>query len=381
MKMKRKLGSIAILSMIFLSSMLLVFQNSHLSPYLPQDIGESVGDLPNDSPVSTSDVVDYSKIEDDVQNFQDSADFSEIYYNYKNSSINQANATIGYLISNLWDSSNLGFNDSDANDAKKRTFDNMLMILTLLEYNDVIPQANYIIYAERIFDFEYNFLWDTQTNLFLSYCDYNGDNPSFLINSSDNILAITALLKLYEVTNNQTYLDIANLSYTALDSMFYDNTNGGYYRSNLTGDTNKFAYDNMLISLFLTEIYKIGSFPLLIQNSILEKAEETLDLVISYYLNGTIGFFISGMENWSDPIEEKSALINALAINTLISIYEINLNHTYLEIASEVAEFIEIAFWDSTVVYNGFNSTVNWDGSITLNGTKFLEVNSFIMGA
>ncbi|NVM52832.1 MAG: AGE family epimerase/isomerase, partial [Candidatus Helarchaeota archaeon] len=379
--MKKKIGSLFILCMLCLSSMIIIFQNSPFTPLIHQNEGNSEEELLIDDPISTNDVADYSKQGEDVNNPRDSADFSELYYKYKNATLFQANATIEYLISNLWDLSFKGFNDSDATDAKKRTFDNMLMIITLLAYHDMNPQAEYISFAEEIFNFEYNFLWDNQSNLFLSYCDYNGNNPSSLTNSSDNVLAIVALSKLFEATGNQTYLEIANSTYTALNSVFYDTTKGGYFRSNASGDNNKFTYDNLLVSTFLSEIYRIGYLSLDTRVDALEKAENTLNLVISYYLNGTFGFFLSGDINWTNLNEEKSALINALAIDTLVSLYDLTSNQTYLEIAVNIAEFINTAFWDSNGINRGYNTTVTWDGSTTLNSTKYLEVNSLIMAA
>ncbi|MFX1295789.1 MAG: hypothetical protein ACFFD2_13175, partial [Promethearchaeota archaeon] len=379
--MTKKIVSLFILSIIAISNTFIIFQNSSFTPFYTRNEGNLEKNLPENDPITADNIVDYSKQGSDIQNPQDSVDFSQLYYKYKNNTIIQVNETIKYLISNLWDSSYKGFNDSDASEAKKRTYDNMLMIIKLLEYYDAKFKIEYITYAEEIFNFEYQYLWDNQEKLFLSYCDFNGDNPSALINSSDNILAISALLELYKVTANQTYLDIANLTYLAFDSVFYDVTNGGYIRSNLSGDTNKFAYNNLLISQYLAKIYQMGYFSSEIQNYALEKAENTLELLITHYLNGTYGFFSSGSNSWSNPNEEKSALINALAIDSLISVYEMNLNQTYLDIAADIADFIDFAFWDSNGINQGYNNTVSWDGSITLNSTKYLSVNSLIMEA
>ncbi|NVM31154.1 MAG: AGE family epimerase/isomerase [Candidatus Helarchaeota archaeon] len=377
--MRKKAGSLLLLCMICLSSMLITFQNSPFTPYFNQNEGNVEEKLPENDAISSNTITDYSKQGEDVHNPQDAADFSDLYYKYKNTTVYQANLTIDYLISSLWDANYKGFNESDAVNAKKRTFDNMLMIITLLEYYDAELKAEYITYAEEIFNFEYNYLWNNQTNLFFSYCDHDGNNPSTYMNSSDNALAVMALLKLYDATTNQTYLDVANLTYYGLNSVLYDSTNGGYYRSNASGDTNKFAFDNLLVSQALTEIYRTGYLSATAQANTLELAENTLNLLIINYLNGTDSFFTAGDADWSNPVEEKSALINALAMITLILVYEINLNLTYLVTAMEIAEFMDEAFWDSSGMYRGYNATVSWDGSTTLNSTKFLDINSILM--
>ncbi len=361
--------------------MLTVLQNSPFTPLLSEVEGDSGDASVNDNLITPNNVVDYSNQGEDVHSLQDSEVFSQDYYKYKNDTVTRANTTIEFLISNLWDSTYKGFNESDAIGAKKRTFDNMLMIITLLEYYNARGQSEYVTYAEDIFKFEYNYLWDNQTKLFLSYCDYNGNNPSALINSTDNILAIIALLKLYRATYNQTYLNIANQTYGSFNTIFYDSTYGGYYRSNLSGDTNKYAYDNFLVSRYLSEISQYGYFQSEFRMDALQKAEGTLNLLISHYLNGTLGFFTQGDREWNNPVKDKSALINSLAVDALVSVYESNSNQTYLDIAVDVAEFLDNAFWDSTGVNRGYNTTVNWDGSVTLNSTKYLEENSLIMKA
>ncbi|HUY00504.1 MAG TPA: AGE family epimerase/isomerase [Candidatus Deferrimicrobium sp.] len=344
---------------------------------IPQKNSSSEDPSQDNGSIIANTVQDYSKQGEDVHDPPDSSDFSQLYYLYKNDTIYQSNSTINFLISTLWDSNLKGFNESNGINAKKRTGDNMLMILTLLEYHEANIQAEYITYAEGIFNFEYNYLWDNQSNLFLSYCDANGSNAIALINSTDNALALVALLKLYEITTNQTYLEIVNLAYDALNAKFYDSTNGGYYRSNKSGDTTKLTYDNLLVTLALTELYRSGHF----SSEVLVKAENTMDTLISHYLNGTKGFFSAGDNTWDNPVEEKSALTNALAVYTLISLYEVSSNQTYLDIALQAAEFIDAAFWDSTGLYLGYNSTVNWDGTVTLNSTKYLETNAWIMKA
>ncbi len=367
--------------MLTLSSMIIIFQDSPYSPMRYQNETNLNENIPNDDQLSTSNVTDYSKQGEDVHNPRDSADFSELYYKYKNSAVNQANDTLSYLISNLWDSNYKGFNDSDATTAQKNTLDNVLMLINLLDFNSITPNSQYVTYAEEIFNFLYNYLWDNQSNLFLSYSDYDGTNPSPQLNSSDNALAIIALLKLYEATSNQTYLNIANSTYSASITTFYDTTNGGYFTSNLTGDTNKRTYDNLLVSLALTEISRAGFLSGPIQAEALRQAEAILNLLITKFLNGSYGFFTSGDANWTNPDAVKNVLVNALAITTLLSVYDLNFNETYLDIAVSTASFIDTAFWDSTGTYRGYNFTVNWDGTAPINSTKYLEANVMLLNS
>jgi len=372
--MKRQLGSLAILCMIFLSSMIIVFYDPHLSPFFTQK-------TPAQEKSSDSNSISALGFPKDVHIPKSSSDFSKTYYNYKNSTLIRANMTINYLISKLWDSSYKGFNESDAPNAKKRTSDNMLMIQSLLDYNDAEPQGAYVSYAENTFKFEYKYLWDIRAKLFKSYCDWNGNNPAKLWNSSDNALAILALLKLFGATANQTYLEFANFTYNGLISKFYDSSNGGFYRSNTTGDTAKFTYENLLVCLALTEIYQSGYLSSRIQSNALDYAKNTLNKLILYYLNGSYGFFSSGNSNWANPITSKSALVNSLAIITLLAVYDATYNQTYLDLAKGVAQFIDLAFWDSHGVTRGYNSTITWNGKTTLDSTKYLATNSLIMKA
>ncbi|MHA1356940.1 MAG: AGE family epimerase/isomerase [Candidatus Helarchaeota archaeon] len=379
--MKRKVRGLFILSILILSNTFILFQNSFLSPSTTLQNGVEEEGPPETDPIGIDETVDATNQGNDVHNLQNPVYFSKLYYKYKNTTLAQANMTIDYLINHLWDSSYHGFNDSDDVNAKKRTYDNMLLIITLLDYNDAESQPEYISFAENTFNFEYNYLWDNAAKLFRSYSDYTGENPSAQLNSTDNALAVLALLKLYDATNNQTYLEIANITYTAFDSLFYDSVYGGYYRSNLSGDTSKFAYDNLLVGQILTEIYKMECFSPEIQNITLERAESTADLLISHYLNGTLGLFSAGTRDWKNPVEDKNAEINALAIDLFISIYDITLNQTFYDLTLDIADFIDSAFWDSTGGNRGYNTTVNWDGSSIINSTKYLEVNSLIIKA
>jgi len=379
--MKRKIGSIAILCMILLSTMFMLFQESSMTPYFSQENGKSGENAPDSNPISAEDFSDYSKIGKDVIVPKSSSDFSQFYYLYKNSTAVQANTTLSYLISELWDSSYKGFNDTTALNAKKRTYDNMLMIISLLEYNDARAQAAYVTEAEDTFKFEYRYLWDSKAKLFRSYCDPNGNNPSPRLNSSDNALALIALSRLFENTGNQTYLELLNQSYHALVSQFYDTTNGGFYRSNLTSDNAKFTFDNLLVCLSLSEIYKSGHLSSETQVGAIELAKNTMNKLTSALLNGSLGFFYAVNNTWKNPVTTKSALVNSLAIISLLALYDATYDQTYLNLAGTTAQFIDTAFWDSHGTTRGYNSTVTWDGSTTLNSTKYLEVNSLIMKA
>lgn len=381
LKMKRKIGSIAILCMILLSTMFMLFQESSMTPYFSQKNGKAGETSPDNNPISAEDFSDYSEIGKDVYAPRSASDFSQFYYLYKNTTAIQANTTLSYLISELWDSGYKGFNDTTTQNAKKRTYDNMLMIISLLDANDASAQAAYVTKAEDTFKFEYQYLWDSQAKLFRSYCNPNGSNPSPRLNSSDNALALIALSRLFETTGNQTYLEILNQSYNSLVSSLYDATNGGFYRSNLTGDNVKFAFENFLVSLSLSEIYKSGHLSSEIQVEAITLAINTMNQLTSYLLNGSLGFFYAANSNWQNSVTIKSALVNSLAILSLLSLYDATYNQTYLNLAGSTAQFIDTAFWDSHGTTRGYNSTVTWDGKTTLNSTKTLEINSLIMKA
>ncbi|MDD1778856.1 MAG: AGE family epimerase/isomerase, partial [Candidatus Helarchaeota archaeon] len=379
--MKRKIRSFAILCMILLSTMFMLFQESSITPYLSQKNGKAGETSPDNNPISAEGFSDYSEIGKDAYALRSASDFSQFYYLYKNTSAIQADTTLSYLISELWDSSYKGFNDTTAQTAKKRTYDNMLMIISLLDYNDASAQAAYVTKAEETFEFEYQYLWDSQAKLFRSYCDPNGSNPSPRLNSSDNALALIALSRLFENTGNQTYLGLLNQSYHAMMAYFYDTTNGGFYRSNLTSDNAKFAYDNLLVCLSLSEIYKSGHLAVATQVGALTFAKDTMNQLISHSFNGSLGFFYATNTTWQNPVTIKSALVNSLAILSLLSLFDTTSNQTYLNLAGTTAQFVDTAFWDSHGTTRGYNSTVTWDGKTTLDSTKFLEVNSLIMKA
>ncbi|MDD1778652.1 MAG: AGE family epimerase/isomerase, partial [Candidatus Helarchaeota archaeon] len=379
--MKRKISGIVILCMILLSTMFMLFQESSMTPYLSQKNGKAGETSPDNNPISAEDFSDYSEIGKDIYTPRSASDFSQFYYIYKNTTAIQANTTLSYLISELWDGGYKGFNDTTTKNAKKRTYDNMLMIISLLDSNDASAQAAYVTKAEDTFKFEYQYLWDSQAKLFRSYCDPNGSNPSPRLNSSDNALALIALARLFETTGNQTYLEILNQSYNSLVSSLHDAVNGGFYRSNLTGDNVKFAVENLLVCLSLSEIYKSGHLSSAIQVEALTLAINTMNQLTSYLLNGSLGFFYATNSTWQNPVITKSALVNSLAILSLLSLYDATYNQTYLNLAGSTAQFIDTAFWDSHGTTRGYNSTVTWDGQTTLNSTKTLEINSLIMKA
>jgi len=379
--LNKKGAGLFILCILCISSMFMILQTAYFSPISEQNTNNLKDNIPKSDLISTDSIPDYSKEEIIIHSPRNLADFSETYYKYKNTTYIQANETLHSLLANLWDTTWKGFNDTNGLNGKKKTYDNMLMLNILLDYYSFNQIASYLNYAEAIFTFVYNYLWDNQSKLFLSYCDPDGSNPSPQINSTDNAIALIALLKLYAATSNQTYLQIANSTYYALNSNFYDSTYGGYFRSNNSGDTEKYAYDNLLLCKYLSEINQIGFLSSDIQNDAFIKAETTLNLLLSHLLNGTYGFYTASDNDWMNPVETKSAVINALAIDTLLSLYEQSSNQTYFEFALQIADFINAAFKDQTAPYHGYNTTVNWDGSIIINSTKYLATNSYVMNA
>ncbi len=162
----------------------------------------------------------------------------------KNRALELANITINKLIDGLWDTSNGGgFSNYSNNDWShagafsdlKYLQINALGIITLLEYwieSGMQHDSLFLQKATFLFD-KLEVLWDSGFN---AYEKNRGNNwgtsgESHSIELEPNAVMMSACLKLFEYTGNNTYYDRAWQLFNTFESSFYDGAVNSYKTS------------------------------------------------------------------------------------------------------------------------------------------------------
>ncbi|NVM00922.1 MAG: AGE family epimerase/isomerase, partial [Candidatus Helarchaeota archaeon] len=307
--------------------------------------------------------------------------------------ISRVFATLGSLLLSFFDPINYGFYNTNGTNLNKSAEENFLGIYTTLDFisstglnlaiNWQFAAFDQIMlnYSDNATRFMYNeFSVGNSTHRgFISKTDNNGSHLSNYTQCKDNAWAVLAFLKIYELTNYQLFLDVANATWNYLNLTFWDNKNGGYNSTNTTtSQDEKSLYDNFLAILANLKIGSTSQINQTIRNQALALANFTLNETVSKLWDSSIYGFYSNFNHTWQPIygiDEKSTIINSLAILTMIEYLRIYPNATnYYTKINQTSDFMLNYLWDSGFL--GFFS--HYNGSVGINNTnKTLKDNSF----
>ncbi|MHA1271378.1 MAG: hypothetical protein ACTSPY_16410 [Candidatus Helarchaeota archaeon] len=186
---------------------------------------------------------------------------------------------------------------------------NALTISTLIELARTTGIQEYIAYAENITKF---LMINTLVNDgFIMNVSNTGEKNVIVYLSKDNALMIKALIDLYEITNNLTYLELANSTWYFLNSTFWDSKNYGYNYSSGTGyDKNyKLLISNIeAIQANLRIIETNYSIFNDIRNNASLAVNRTLNMINQYLWDNTsYGYFYNASESWTHDSDQNNS--------------------------------------------------------------------------
>ncbi|NHI91925.1 MAG: hypothetical protein EAX96_05440 [Candidatus Lokiarchaeota archaeon] len=303
---------------------------------------------------------------------------------------------------------NLLFKESDSygylpfagsGNATKYTLDSLQAINSMIEFMQVtglqtsvnassitllstpIDQILFTEYINKTFNYVYENLRISNTNYtgFAHYRNVTGSYNSNITRVIDNSYAILIALKMYEITNNSYYLEIANETWQYVNMTFWDNSSYGFRSNNITSYiSNKNLNDNLYAILACLELSNISILNSIIKTQSLEMANITLSK-ITLNLNDSIhnGFYSSfNGSTWIPEINisnAKTCIDNALIINILLKYSDLNdINATdYKILANSTFEYLYNYLWDDE--YFAFFTYTN--DTYYNNTFKYLEPN------
>jgi len=185
-----------------------------------------------------------------------------------NRAIELANTTMNKLLLNVWDLANGGFKyystkDWSTGSDYKYLNVNALGIISLIEIwkaNGMKNNTKYLQYAELLFN-KLEAMWDSGFDAY----EYSRDGVWDLsgairtIELESNSIMLTACMKLFETTGNNTYYNRAWQLHETFENSFYDETVNAYKLSiDDPINNNKNLYTNLKLSeayLYAAEIY------------------------------------------------------------------------------------------------------------------------------
>ncbi|MHA1311399.1 MAG: AGE family epimerase/isomerase [Candidatus Helarchaeota archaeon] len=305
-------------------------------------------------------------------------DTSHLFYYYRNLTWYKANLTWNALSSNTKDVYG-GFNSSLANLNKKELLANLEAGNTLIELYKANLSQSYLNASINLTEYIINTFWNGSIKLFISSLNRTGSPISNISFTADNLLSIDLLLKMYDLTKNQTYIDIVNQTIKELNRTLWDHQYKGYYRSNNQSDLlgKKYLYEN---GLGLLINFKISNNPIFNAN--------IRDLAYSNFItlykeidnnlkNGTNGYFSSGYRNWTRNglSTNKNLRDNSIMLNAFIEFYRLTHNDFYYDKILDVLSFLN-NFVDNTKSEPALVYELNWNGSTMINKTILTKLNS-----
>ncbi|MFX0009690.1 MAG: hypothetical protein ACFE9R_05195 [Candidatus Hermodarchaeota archaeon] len=213
-----------------------------------------------------------------------------------------ANLTINKLLTELWDSSNGGFDYYGKNDWSSETGSdykylepNALAILGLTEYwreSGMQPESIYIQRASYLFNL-LEALWNSGFNAYVSSGDSSWDplsGPDSSINLGANSIMMLACLKLFECTGNITYYNRAFELYETFENSFYDTSVNSYDTSiDSPIDSNKNFEANLKAADSYNNAFKLYNSTVL--NSVYNVTDEIPNYIFNQdFMNLTSGY-------------------------------------------------------------------------------------------
>ncbi|UCE13084.1 MAG: AGE family epimerase/isomerase [Candidatus Heimdallarchaeota archaeon] len=299
-------------------------------------------------------------------------------------SIEIANSLIDYLYDNIsggfYTSMDEHWQESSIN-KEKRTYDNAQAILALLKLSDaVINQTERefaIDVAEKTGNFLITDLYDEINDGFFTSDSSKFKKPGIQAKS------IQALLALYEITGNVTYLDKAVKAFNFLDNHAWDNTAGNYVyllsQNGEVADSNPNVFDpydpqskrvdhNVLMGDALLNLYQVES-----EEKYLTKAQRIYDFVNTTCRNVSTGLFYTGINGSNIIIENdySDIFINSLVLEFLAHLYNVTEEVKYYNDFFTSLYTVLLHFWDNR--YGGFYATYSYIDPEFRDAKKYTE--------
>ncbi|MHA1300471.1 MAG: hypothetical protein ACTSO9_13715, partial [Candidatus Helarchaeota archaeon] len=383
--MKRKSLAILVIGLVIIMNFFII-QNQ----YIPENSGflgnkpDNIPDfLPNPDDLSTSgDSTDdpYPDIPNEIDSSEDKY-LSDNYYRYLDFVFNNVNDSLTFIFENLLNVSDGGFYESvnltagGQNDTRKYTTTNALMIISLVDLYLNNNSLNYLEQANKTMDFMLNSLYyNLSTDAlggFVNYIENDNVTHSNLLYTSDNAFAILALLKMYQVIKNETFVKVANRTLTYMNEILWDSEYDGYFQNNATINGSKYITDNLLAILANLEVFKEYYYDYEFEINAFRKAEAIMNRILENFSYDT-GLAIYKSRNWSIITLGNQTDINSLGIIALLKYYEYLGNTTYIRLAENLSIFLRQNLYNNG--FQGFNYSFT-------NTTKYLETNSWALEA
>ena len=252
-------------------------------------------------------------------------------------------------------------------------------------YSTPVDQILFTEYINKTFNYIYenHRISDENSTGFLEYKNVTGTYNTNLTRVIDNSYAILIALKMYGITNNKYYLEIANETWQYINNTFWDNSSFGFRSTNNTYfNQTKNLEDNLYAVLACLELSNVSIINNVIGNQSLNMANITLSN-ITLNLNDSIrnGFYSyfngSTWEPDTNSSTAKKCLDNALLINILLKYSDLgDVNTTdYRIIANLTLDYLNNYLWDDG--YFGFYPYTN--DTFYSNTNKYSESNTMVL--
>ena len=350
--MRRKSLAIFVVCLVVVMNFFIIIQNQYIPPNSdfsenrPENIPDDLpilDDLPN---LGTTAQDPSPERPNEIYGIENQY-LSDYYYRYKEFVFENINNSLAFIFQNSLNVSDGGFYEyvylnGSQNNTIRYTFTNALMVINLVDVYLSNKSLNYLQMANQTMDFMlnncyFNVLAGGLTG-FINYFD-NETNYSNETYSSDNALAILALLKLYEATKNITLLEIANQTLTYMNEELWDSNYYGYFKSNDTNDRSKYTIDNLIAILMNLEVYRTYEYDYEYQINALRRSENIMGKILEDF-NISNGLILNYSRNWSIKTFGNQSYVNSLGIISLLELSQSTLNETYIGIAENISNFL-----------------------------------------
>lgn len=284
--------------------------------------------------------------------------------------------TANALIEHLYDNVSGGFyRSADEHwlevNKKKYTYDQAQAILAFVKISEAVLNDSQRDYAIQIATNTTNFmitdLWDP---LFKSFA--NDEDESIYRRAGIQGKAIQALLEMYRITGNQTYLEIAEDCYAFFDSFGWDNSNGGYYyllnhvgiiasQSPDPNDryepTDKRVDHNVLMGKAAVDLYRTTA-----NASYLSRAIDIFNFINATCQNATTGLYYNAVDDENEVVVTTSSdiYINCQVLEFISELYNATEDSAYFDAFEALLRRVLFSggFWDED--YAGFYSEYSY---------------------
>jgi hypothetical protein len=309
----------------------------------------------------------------------------EAYFpNFLYYSITLGNALIDYLYDNtsggFYRGSDQAWSESSL-DKMKYVYDQAQSILALLKLSEAV-----INQSQRDFAFD---IAESTANYLITH-SYDNESGGFYLNNWERYKkpgiqgkAIQAFLALFDITNNQTYRDIAFDTLGFIDKYGWDSSNNGYYylmsHTGYIPDENPFPNDpysptskrvdhNVIMGEALLDLYQYDP-----DSSYLSKATDIYNLINTTCRNQTTKLFYTGFEAEGEilDLENSDAFINSLVLEFLAKLYNVTKDEKYYNDFFILLNSFFYNFWDDR--YAGFYATYSYIDEESRDKKKYTE--------